>query len=139
MSCNSSYFNCNTSLTGICCDGTPGIIVQSYLGNPSDSESQLLSSVNLDLCSKLQFWSQGTMSIGVEAGSAKVGLETNNILVGLTGFTGVNPEPLNPHRPLLGYNETIGIASIWDPNIQSWAVISENGTTGSTGTTGVYW
>jgi hypothetical protein len=132
---NSAYFNCNTSLVGVCCDGTPGITVQSYLGNPSDPESQLLSSVNLDLCSKLQFWSQGTMAIGVEDGSAMVSLETNNIIIGLTGFTGTNPEPLNPQRPLLGYNEMTGIASVWDPNIQSWNVISGGGL-GATGNTG---
>jgi hypothetical protein len=132
---NSSYFNCSTSLLGVCCDGTPGITVQSYLGNPGDLTSQLLSSVDLDLCSSLQFWTQGTMSIGVEAGSARVGLETNNILVGPSGFTGVTPEPLNPQRPLLGYNESNQTASIWDPNFQKWNIISGGGL-GATGSTG---
>ena len=131
---NSSYFNCSTSLLGVCCDGTPGITVQSYLGNPGDLTSQLLSSVDLDLCSSLQFWTQGTMSIGVEAGSARVGLETNNILVGPSGFTGVMPEPLNPQRPLLGYNESNQTASIWDPNFQKWNIISGGGL-GATGNT----
>src|SRR6185503_6237378 len=111
------------------------VTVQSYLGNPGDLTSILTGQAILEMGSNLQFWTGGSVYLDATQGSAKLQIETNNILIGVTGagFTGSENPPLNIAIPAAGFEQISNSLSIWDPFVQSWLPVETVGSTGPQG------
>jgi len=111
--------------------GEPGLVVEQWQQLPLGEGSTLISTANLTLCNdKLRFWTNGSMLLDLQAGSADVRLETNNII----GITGVPTEPPPGFDvPAIFYNYEDGSMYVWDTNGLSWTPASSN----AQGVTGV--
>lgn len=112
--------DCSNNIQDLrCCDGSPVIKVETYTGGAPGISGTLVSEANLELCSKLQFWTEGTGVINVSQGSAQVQLETANLLTG--SGDPIDPPPA-PSR-VFGYLDVTS-STFWVWN-GSWIKITE--------------
>uniref|UniRef100_A0A6C0JWK5 Uncharacterized protein n=1 Tax=viral metagenome TaxID=1070528 RepID=A0A6C0JWK5_9ZZZZ len=124
------------------CEDDEHIKVQTYLGEPGTVGSTLTGQAELSISdgccggdNNLQFWTDGSVLLEATEGSARVQVETNNIFIGITGFTGSGSPPANVGVPAVGFGTVTGALSVWDPFLQMWLQVS--GTGGFPGATGV--
>jgi len=106
LSCGS---NCDAPLT-----------IETWQGEPEDPGSTEISSVPLNLCDKIQFWSEGSVNINATPGSAKVQFEvdTEPIISSATSAATIN---VIAALPPVAIPQTIFCGSIdpQDDNIQT--------------------
>lgn len=117
--------NCAENIT--CCNGNSVFTVETFLGTPGSTGATGLSSVKLDLCDKLQFYSEGASILLATPGSARVRIEPNNIMHGSGNPT--NP-PLATDVSCIYHNTDTNSLHIWNPNSE-WSHVSQIGTTGT--------
>jgi len=117
-----------------CNGGVPAIQVESYIGGaPGTTGSSLVSSAQLELCDKLQFWTEGTTELNVQEGSAQVEIEAANILCG-SGDPTITPMTT---RKFIYHDTTNNVLYAWPGSGPSptWNQVSLGG--GGTGTTSI--
>jgi len=102
------------------CNGVaPAILVETYENGDPDT-GDLKTSFPLELCDKLQFWTEGSTVIVGQPGSARVQVETNNILHGPGDPT---EDPPHVDNKFFHHDTTTDALWIWHPN-DGWSNIS---------------
>jgi len=117
-----------------CGNGSPAITVENWIGVPEAPGSTSVSSVPLELCDKLQFYTEGSTELNVQVGSAQVRIETNNILQGTGDPSGMQPP--DPSRPFLFHDTDTNSLYVWDSGAVNWFQSTGGGGGGSTGPQG---